>query len=58
MTRNFETIDTVRERERERELYSSELEFICDGKKYITKRIDFFKKRKRIELLRESLSFL
>ena len=61
MKKKNETIEVVRERERE----SNSLEKIGFNfdvknlKKYIEKRrIDFLKRKKRIKLLRESLSFL
>ena len=56
------TVETVRERERERESKSSKIGFSFDAKKLIKyieiKRIDFLNVKKRIKLLRESLSFL
>ena len=59
------TVEVVRERERERERESNSLGkigFDFDAKKLIEyikiTRIDFLKVTKRLELLRESLSFL
>ena len=58
-----ETIAAVRERERERELYSKEIGFIFDVKNKLNrykKRIDYMAKveKEKIKLLHDSLSFL
>ena len=61
--KNLETIDTVREREREESNNLNKLGLICNGKiiyKYRLKRIEYCVKqqRKRLYLLHDTLSFL
>ena len=64
MIEKTESVEFVRERERERELYSKEIGFICNAinelNENIRKRIDYKAKVKnrKIKLLRDSLSFL
>ena len=67
-----QSIDTVRERERERELYSSELRFLNDGENLACKenikfkikvknikRIGYYaKSTTKLKMLHNSLSFL
>ena len=60
-----ESVEIVRERERERELYSKEISFICVGIKIVEKykcieKIKYAQqeKKKKLKLLRDSLSFL
>ena len=57
--RKARSIEIVRERERERELYSKEIVFIKCVKKYgIYKKIGFREIGVKFKLLRESPSFL
>ena len=60
MNKCFKSIDTVRERERERELYLTKISFINNAKKIKSTKIDYIVKAiiTKIVVFTNNLSFL